>query len=186
MTGYVYKITNLLNNKKYIGATSDLVRRMYHHYKCNHHIGALHNAIKKYGAENFIVEIVEQPSIEILYLREKYWIKFYNTYNDGYNLTLGGDGGATYGMLHKKHSSQTKEKISRSLKGRIKGPLSKEHKDKISKTKSGKKQSEEFKYKVSIALKGRKLPLRSENHKKNLSNALKGRIAWNKGNSIAN
>ena len=51
----------------------------------------LHNDFKIYGLENFQFEILEICNPEFLLEREKYWIKFYNTYENGYNLNDGGD-----------------------------------------------------------------------------------------------
>jgi len=47
-------------------------------------------AIHKYGKENFIIEEIEKCNQELLNEREKYWISFYNSYENGYNSTLGG------------------------------------------------------------------------------------------------
>lgn len=51
---------------------------------------ALYKAFIKYGIDNFIFEEVEEVQNELLDEREKYWIKFYNSYYDGYNSTIGG------------------------------------------------------------------------------------------------
>lgn len=53
------------------------------------------NAIKKYGSENFHAEEIEECDNSLLNEREKYWINFYNSYSDGYNMTKGGEGGNT-------------------------------------------------------------------------------------------
>ena len=52
--------------------------------------------MNKYGIKNFIIEVVEEPEIEILSQRECYWIEHYNSYHFGYNATLGGDGKVLY------------------------------------------------------------------------------------------
>ena len=72
MLGKIYKITNKINGKIYIG-----------------------QAIKKYGKENFTIELIEQVEKDKLDEREVYWISFYNSYQKGYNCTLGGQNGAT-------------------------------------------------------------------------------------------
>ena len=98
--GYIYKITNLINQKIYIGKTIDSIYNRFskHKYEAIYHperTSPLHAAIRKYGPDNFIIEKVEECNNEILSERERYWIKFYNSYEDknvGYNATPGGEG----------------------------------------------------------------------------------------------
>lgn len=52
----------------------------------------LYKAFRKYGLNNFSFEIIEETSLENMFNREKYWINFYNSYKEGYNETLGGEG----------------------------------------------------------------------------------------------
>ena len=54
---------------------------------------AIHRAIKKYGKSNFTVEVIEEIDSANLNDRERYWIKYYNSYNNGYNSTKGGQDG---------------------------------------------------------------------------------------------
>lgn len=94
--GYIYKITNDINNKLYIGQTSlSLEQRFSQHLKRAGQESSssypLYNAMKKYGREHFQIELIEEVSSN-LSQRERYWIKYYNTYYDGYNATFGGDG----------------------------------------------------------------------------------------------
>lgn len=101
--GIIYKITNKINNKIYIGKTSrDLNTRWKEHLREAKNINniKLYNAIRKYGEENFICEIVEDniPS-NILNNKESYYITLYNSKNNGYNETNGGDGGRTFSKL---------------------------------------------------------------------------------------
>lgn len=94
----VYKITNKINNKIYIGLTSKtLEERWYQHYKdaiAYKDDYAFHAAIRKYGKENFNVEEIENNlTEEQAKEKEIYYIKFYNSYikDNGYNMTFGGD-----------------------------------------------------------------------------------------------
>lgn len=87
----IYKITNLINNKIYIGQSKQIEVRWQQHKTSNKHY-AIYNAFKKYGIDNFKFEIIEECPEDILNEREKYWIKFYNSLSpNGYNMTLGGD-----------------------------------------------------------------------------------------------
>lgn len=93
----IYKITNLVNGKAYIGLSTNIAARWSQHkshYKKGDTI--LYKAMIKYGFENFIFEIVELCSKEKLGEMEKFYIKKYRTYVGfkdckGYNATLGGE-----------------------------------------------------------------------------------------------
>ena len=95
---YIYKITNQLNGKMYIGKTTDTIENRWktHLYdarkeRCRKR--HLYAAMNKHGVEQFKIEEVEYVSdLSILSEREQYWIAYYDTYNNGYNETLGGDG----------------------------------------------------------------------------------------------
>lgn len=97
--GYVYKITNLINDKKYIGITQFSVEsrwkeHLYAATKTNIKY-ALYKAMRKYGIQNFKIETLEEVPLEELYEKEKYYIALYDTFiknEKGYNLTLGGEG----------------------------------------------------------------------------------------------
>ena len=96
--GYIYHITNKLNGKKYIGKTIDLEHRLADHFsrlKANkHHSQKLQRAYNKYGQDNFEISynIVEFETDENLSLMEILEIEKYDSYNNGYNETLGGEG----------------------------------------------------------------------------------------------
>lgn len=101
MQGYIYLIENKINGHKYVGMTQfSLERRWKEHLRdCTQkktEKRPLHMAIRKYGEENFSISLIEECSVEILAEREKFWIQQYNTYSNGYNATLGGDGKAFY------------------------------------------------------------------------------------------
>ena len=114
----IYKITNILNNKCYIGQTSYILeRRINLHlkevkYKTN---SPLYNSINKYGLENFKWEIITIcNSKKELDEKEKYYIKFFNSKKpNGYNLTDGGEG--NQGWIPTK---EMRDKISKANKGK--------------------------------------------------------------------
>lgn len=98
----IYKITNLVNNKIYIGQT--IFNTCAHRWKYYRNIigknyapnVAIVNALNKYGYDNFKFECIESNiDLEQLDDRERYWIAYYNSYKEGYNETTGGDGRQT-------------------------------------------------------------------------------------------
>lgn len=90
----IYKITNTINNKVYVGSSINLKGREYKHFwmlkKGLHDNHYLQNSFDKYGKENFIFEIIEFCEPKELISRENKLIKFYeaNNLNKGYNLAL--------------------------------------------------------------------------------------------------
>ena len=97
MNGFIYKITNCINQKTYIGKTTTSLEERWrqHQQDANkEHMQnrPLYKAIKKYGIENFSIELVEECDVSILSDREIYWIETYHSFSNGYNATLGGDG----------------------------------------------------------------------------------------------
>ena len=96
--GQIYKITNLVNGKIYIGQTrytADIrfrghIAEATKPHKSNY---PLYKAFNKYGVHNFKVEVLEECANDKLNSREKYYINLFNSFNAGYNQTLGGDGG---------------------------------------------------------------------------------------------
>ncbi len=116
--GFIYKITNIVNNKSYIGLTTkSLEKRMQNHlYAISKDKGCpiLGAAIKKYGIENFKMSLIIICFDSDLGYYEKEYIKKYNTQAPhGYNILEGGIGGGFQGKLH---SPETKQKISNSFK----------------------------------------------------------------------
>lgn len=115
----IYKITNLVNNKTYIGITNQgyLVRYGHHLYEAKSgSTFKVHRAFNKYGKENMKVEVLTTcQSAEEAKEKEKEYIKEYKTRDDkfGYNMTDGGDG--TFG---RKHSEESRRKMSIVAKGR--------------------------------------------------------------------
>ena len=94
--GYIYKITNTINNKLYIGKTINTIASRWGEHQKNftslRDDMVIHKAMYKYGKEAFIIEEIEQCDNSIINEREQYWIAYYDTYNNGYNSTIGGDG----------------------------------------------------------------------------------------------
>ena len=98
--GFIYKITNKINNKCYIGKTSGTIeKRFQEHIKAarydNNKI-CLYQAMHKYGIENFIVEEIEECDNSILSSKEIYYIQYFDSYKNGYNMTVGGEGRNKY------------------------------------------------------------------------------------------
>lgn len=172
---YIYRITNKINGKTYIGQ---------HKYKDlnDNYMGSgklIRRAQKKYGMENF--------KKEIFYSR----IQYKETADDierfaiakeraigkaEYNIADGGTGGNL--VKGTKFSEEHKRRISEALKGRH---HTEETRRKMSEAQKGKHISEEQRKKHSEALRGKKRGTRSEVWKIHLSESLKGRTAWNKG-----
>lgn len=97
--GYIYKIENQITHKQYIGKTLFTIQRRWNQHKYNSTVDvlqrySLYRDMRKYGIENFTIEQVEKVDDPFeLSDREIYWIAFFDTYYNGYNNTLGGDGG---------------------------------------------------------------------------------------------
>lgn len=183
-TGYIYKITNKINGKSYIGKTTDLNKRFTQHFSGRGCTKALNKAIEKYGKDNFTFECLEtviKNTLEELNTtlnnRECYFIKEYNTFGVGYNCTLGGDGLSGISL-----SEETKAKISNSLKGRVE---SIETRQKKSLSRLGKKMSDNSKEKCRKAFRNRSIE--SENYRKQrIRETIKGKhLSKNVVNKIA-
>ena len=88
----IYKITKISNGKSYIGQSNDIERRFKEHQtKGESSRIPLDIAIKKYGVNAFTYEIMEECPLDKLNEREAYWIKYYNTVQNGYNCSIGGN-----------------------------------------------------------------------------------------------
>jgi group I intron endonuclease len=116
MSFYVYKITNTINDKLYIGQTTESLKERFNRHKgyqleqkCN---SKIHRAMKKYGSDKFNIHLIEEcSSQEELNEREYYWIHKLNTINEGYNINDSGKkcGGDTW------TNNPNKEIISKKL-----------------------------------------------------------------------
>jgi group I intron endonuclease len=145
----IYKVTNTINNKVYIGFDCNWPNRYYSHkYRSqqNNNI-KFYNSIRKHGWNNFSWEVIYQSKDgqHTLNEMESFFIKEYNSFYQGLNSTIGGEG-----TLGRPTTQSTKNKISESLKGKSK---SKEHVQKMSETRKGKKQSKESLQKRSESMK---------------------------------
>lgn len=92
---YIYEITNDVNNKSYVGKTEfDINKRFVEHcqeaFKERSKNRPLYRAMRKYGVEHFHIQLIEETDVPEE--REVYWIAKKDTYHNGYNATLGGDG----------------------------------------------------------------------------------------------
>ena len=172
---FIYKITNGLNGKVYIGKTTqpieerwkDHIRRMKKGYHWH-----LSNAIRLNGSANFKIECIEIVPKEQLNEREIFWIAHLNSMNSniGYNQTFGGEGmspteeirrklrlaciGRKPTMLGKKHSEESIAKMRLSHTGKV---ASVETRHRLSLINKGKIISERQREQISLANKGRKL-----------------------------
>jgi len=93
----IYIIENKENRKRYVGKTTleDPYRRWQQHKynaKSNHNPMVISEAISKYGVDNFTFYVIETCKDEDVDKREIYWINKFDTYKNGYNSTLGGEG----------------------------------------------------------------------------------------------
>ena len=193
MKGIIYKYTSP-SNKVYIGQTIHEHRRYMTHKRC-YGDTKFCRSIRKYGFENFTYEVIftidneDRKRIkEKLDFMERYYIRKYDSFKNGYNMTLGGDGGAGT-----KHTEEFKEKISeRMKKNNPAWNMTDEWRLHIGYSQRGKKMSQEFCKKTSermknnnpmknpevaakhaAALKGKHL---SEEHKKKISEYQKGKV----------
>ena len=205
--GCIYKLTNLVNGKIYIGQSTKIEDVSNRIYKGSGVI--IGKAIKKYGWDNFKSKIIDYADNQNeLNEKEPRYIKEYNSLApNGYNLMDGGRQGGKHhpttkdkiraattgdknpmygvqlsgesnGMHGKTHTDEVKQKLSSIRKGT---KLKREIVEKIRNKNIGKKRTEEFKIRNKLINKNRKV---SEETKIKLSKSLKGRPAWNKGVSM--
>lgn len=103
--GRIYLISNDINSKLYVGQTIQTLNKRFNGHCCYSKSDRSANmyikrAIHKYGRDKFHITLIEECPINLLNDREKYWISFYDSYNNGYNLTKGGQD-SNYLNLHK-------------------------------------------------------------------------------------
>lgn len=186
MKNAIYKITNKINGKSYIGLAVNFQKRMNAHKslsnkdKPKQHI---HRAIKKYGWDNFTKEIIRSnfETSQMLKGAEIFYIALYNTFYNGYNMTRGGEGnlGYVYGQKHAQAVSKALNSIDENGLTVAQNAANRTvHGDRSGENNSfyGKTHTEETRKRIaknSIKLKGMK---KSEEHRKNISIALKGMV----------
>lgn len=181
MISCIYTITNVKSNKIYVGKTNNFHYRMTKHKytlkKGNHINEHLQKAWNKYGEENFMFEILDEVSEDLLMSFEHYWCNILNVhdYLVGYNIR------PTHPYNKASNSKITSEKISKALMGK---KASEESKKRMSEAKKGQILSEQHKQKISEKLKGK---TKSDNAKINIAksklgsnNPMFGKIPWNK------
>lgn len=182
---YNYLTTNVINKKQYVGVHCGELDDSY--------LGSglvMNNAIKKYGRQNFIKEILEIcDNIEQGHINEAKYINEYNTLvPHGYNVSPSGGIGAK-NISWGKHTDETKLKISEKNKGTNnamygkpptnKGvPMTEEQKQKMRKPRTN---TDKMKKPKTEAHKQKMRKPKSEQAKINIGKASKGRIPWNKG-----
>jgi group I intron endonuclease len=163
----IYKITNSFDNKIYIGQTwQKLADRFYGHYSSKKNL-KISNAIRKYGKELFnIIPIAYCDQQDIADKLESFFINFFNSILNGYNLTEGGSSG--------RKSEETRRKMSAQLTGKKRKPFTEETRKKMSlshlknKNALGHFHSEETKKKLSEANRGKTGRKMSKEHKQKL------------------
>ena len=171
----IYLITNIVNNKVYVGQAQNLYVRTRQHvlYEKN---PLLKKAFKKYGIDKFTIDVLEQCETDKLDEREQYWMDYYEVIdkNKGYNICP--VAGSTRGL---KKSQEEREKMSKRASQRIgkSNPFYGKHhsddaKEKIRQKKIGQVVSDETKRKISQRHTGEKF---SEERKMAISKALKGK-----------
>lgn len=162
---YIYQIWFPTSNKSYIGMTQDIKKRMENHLYVNSLVG---KALRKYDDwQIYILHTVKNRDIASLIEIEE--IRNFNSIvPNGYNLTRGGEG------FSKPHSKETKKKIRQAKLGKKTGPLSEEHKKKLSVALKDRKLTKETRAKMSIAHIGIKGKHHSEEAKEKIRQARLG------------
>lgn len=170
----VYRAKNKINNKSYIGITTKTLehRKITHQKAAKYSNRKFYTALNKYGFDNFEWSVLAEGSdITDLENKEQYYIEKYNSFNDGYNLTSGGESLKEYSEESKELMREARVDWHKSNRNGFKG----------------KTHTEEVRKRISEKLKGRVSPNKdkelSETHRENLSKAQK---EWLKHNEHPN
>jgi group I intron endonuclease len=124
----IYVITNTVNQKQYVGMTSKTLSVRWSNHKADARRNVqwlLHKAIRKYGEENFKIELLEECDVDSLDELGLIESRYIEELTPAYNMTLGGEGnrgvgmpGEKNGMFNRKHTAESKEKMSANRKGK--------------------------------------------------------------------
>jgi hypothetical protein len=107
--GKIYCYHCISTGKKYIGQTiREEIRKQRHLTDSKRLYCKFYNAVRKYRWDNFIYGIIDECDIEHLDEKEIYFIDFYDTYRNGYNMTLGGQGRKKYDLVFETFSEYYK------------------------------------------------------------------------------
>lgn len=132
----IYKITNKVNGRAYVGKTVRSLSLCWKYHVADARRGRtdmlICKAIRKYGSENFIIEVLEECDVLVLSDRETHWVAELGTYGNGYNSTKGGERTSGY-----KFNEESRQKMSEKAKAR---GISEETRSKIIAANTGKKQ----------------------------------------------
>jgi group I intron endonuclease len=174
--GYIYKITNKVNGKSYIGYTENPTKRWQAHQR-RQGSEIVFQAIKKYGLKNLNFEVIAEDNVT----GEDRYIQEHNTmYPTGYNLTPGGSlppnhRGKTYEEIYKCTKRANEQKTKRLARQKLAGGY------------GPKKHTEETKQKISNSISGKNHPMYGKVHSsttiKKMKETRKGQNAGSKNNT---
>lgn len=121
-TYLIYKIENIMNNKVYIGYTSLSINKRFHKHYTNALCGIkskLYDSLRKNGITNFsLCELYKTNDLLEALNMERFYIEKYNSFKNGYNMTLGGDGGNCTLYMNDGELSEYKSKLSHCNSGK--------------------------------------------------------------------
>ena len=169
MEGLIYKATCKTTGLSYIGQTINLQSRIKQHWYDRKDGTKFHTALLQYGRDDFEWSIIEECDESLLDERERYWIEYYNTYNEGYNTDKGGN----YNSLN-RNASEDRKQIGERTRNSLTGThLTEEHKRNVGIANSkamlgntngrglkGKPKSEQARANMSTAHKGLPSPIK--------------------------